>query len=210
MLTRPMVRLTGAVDAMAAGNRILTNNQVVAIDGDNQNITVAAIIAGIVNRTGTTANTTDVLPSADSLVAALPDLSRGDSFMFSIRMANAHTNTLTLGTGITSTGTVGIIASNIREYMLTFLSGWFRARTDSATTTNGSAVLTNLSQTAIAALRVGAGVTGTGVPANTTILAVNQTAQTVTMSANATATADNIACSFFPRFDLLGVRTSAI
>jgi hypothetical protein len=210
MLGRPLVRYAGAQQEAPAGVRPLDQLVRVAINGDNQNLTVAAIIAGFINRTGTTANTTDVLPSADELVAALPELSVGDSFNFMIRMANAHTNTLTLGTGIEAFGTTGIVASNIREYVLTLLSGNARTRVVSGSTTNANAVLTNIAQADLAALRVGMGVTGTGIAASSYIVGINLTAGTVTMNQNATATGSNIALTFFPRFEIAGLRTAAI
>jgi hypothetical protein len=61
-----------------------------------------------------------------------------------------------------------------------------RTVTDGATTT-GSATLTSATA-AFTADDIGAGVSGTGIPTNTTIIAVNS-ATSVTMSANATATA---------------------
>lgn len=59
------------------------------------------------------------------------------------------------------------------------------------TTTNGSPVLTNV--TTLYGMYPGQTIAGTGIPASTTILAINAAGpNTITMSANATATANNI------------------
>lgn len=210
MLERALGRINGTTDLVPAGNRLFDGRALVAVDGDNQAITLASIIAGIVNRTGTTGNTADTLPTVDSLIAAIPGMNRGDSIGFSIRMANAHTNTLTMGTGMTAVGTVNIIASNIREYLLTLTSGAKATTIQVATTTNTTFVLSNLSAAAIAAIAVGMAVTGTGIGASAKVTAVNATAGTVTVSVASTATADNIAVTFTPQADLLGVGTRAI
>lgn len=210
MLSRPIVSMgNGDGGPQPAGNRVLDGRQLYAVDGDNQTIPLAALIAGIVNRTGTSANTTDVLPSVSSIVSALPQLTRGDSLAFSIRMANAHTNTLS-GTGMTAIGTTGIVASNIREYLLTLTSDPKPTCIYTGTTTNASGVLSNLSNDAMNAIGIGMAVTGTGVGASAKVTAINRNNNTVTVSVVSTATADNIALTFTPQADLLGVGTRAI
>lgn len=215
MLTRPMVRLGGAVQPMQAGLRQIDNRILSAIDGDNQAITVAAIIAGIVNRTGTTAATADTLPSVDSLLAVLTEMTRGDSVGFSIRMANAHANTITVGAGMTAVGTVNVLASNIREYLLTLTSENRRTLVTTGSTTNASGVLTNIPKSVAASIGVGMAVTGTNVGASAKVVAINDSINgtntvTVTVSVVSTGTGDNIALTFTPQMDLLGVGTRAI
>ena len=77
----------------------------------------------------------------------------------------------------TASGTVTITASNNAAYV---------------TTTSGSAVLTNV--TDIAGIYPNQAISGTGIPGSTTILSItgNSAPYTITMSANATATANNI------------------
>lgn len=210
MLERAAGRINGTPDYVPAGNRLLDGRALVAVDGDNQAITVAAIIAGIVNRTGTTGATADTLPTVDSLISAIPGLTRGDSFGFQIRMANAHANTVTVGTGMTAVGTVNILASNIREYLLTLTSAPKNTSIQVGTTTNTSAVISNLSNDAIQAIGIGMAVTGTGIGAGAKVIAVNAVNNTVTLSAASTATANNIAITFTPQMDCLGVGTRAI
>lgn len=57
--------------------------------------------------------------------------------------------------------------------------------TFTATTTNGSPALTSLSS--LDEIALGAGVSGTGIPGSTTVIAIDRTLNTVTLSANCTA-----------------------
>lgn len=210
MLARQMVRVLGSSMPMQAGYRALSGLALLAVNGDAQAVTVASIIAGIVNRTGSTGATADTMPTVTSLLAALPDLSRGDSFNFFIRMPDANAITLTAGTGMTAVGTINVLASNIREYLLTLTSDNKATRVVSATTTNTTLVLTNISATDLANIGVGMAVTGTGIGASAKVTAVNYTAGSVSVSVASTATADSISVTFTPQMDLMGVRTSAI
>lgn len=211
MLARAMMRINGAVAPADAGNRLMDGRILVAVDGDNAAVTVASILGGIVNRTGTTGATADTLPTVDSLLAALPELNRGDSFLFSIRMVNAHANTVTVGTGMTGSGTINVLASNIRDYLLTLTSGNKRTRVVSgSTSTVTPRVFTNIAAAEFDNISIGMAVTGTGVGASAKVIAMNRTALTVTVDVDSTATADNIALTFTPQMTLFGLQTSAI
>ena len=211
MLGRPNAAINSTPQPMQPGYRLLDGRAVSAIDGDNQAITLAAIIAGIVNRTGTTANTADTLPTVTSICAALPSLVRGDSFAFSIRMANAHTNTLTLGTGMTAVGTVNIVASNIRDYLLTLTSDNKQTVIiPCSTSTVTPRVLTGFTAAQIASIGIGMAVTGTGIGASAKVVAINLSNLSVTVDVDSTATADNIAVTFTPQMNLFGNGTRAI
>lgn len=209
MLARPMFRLNGTGQAGQAGYRSLWGGRRVT-DATAASITmpVAAFLDGWLDRSGPGAGYGDTTPSADALVAALPDITRGDSFLMLITSSVAFANTIVAGTGITLAGTTVVAASSTREYLLTLLSEPKRTRVASGSTTNTSATLTNISDTDLQNLGVGMIVTGTNVPASTTVLAVNLTARTVTMSANATGTGDNIALTFTPNFEMRGIRTA--
>lgn len=89
--------------------------------------------------------------------------------------------------GATVTMSAAATASN-NTVTITALQG-----STSATTTSGSPLLTNIQ--AINGFYPNQTISGTGVPGSTTILAINTTGNTfsILMSANATATADNIA-----------------
>lgn len=213
MLQRPISRANGAAGPMTGGNRLFDGRQLMAVDGANQAIPVAALIAGIVNRTGSGGATGDSLPTVDSIIAAIPELNRGDSIGFQIRMPDANAITLTVGAGMTAVGTVNVAASNIREYLLTLTSGASRTRVCSGSISTVAALvktISNLTAADLAAISVGMAVTGTGIGAAAKVTAVNQTAGTVLVSVDSTATADNVAITFTPQADLLGVGTRAI
>ena len=210
MLARSILRLFGGEMPAQAGYRALSQKRSTVIDGDNVNITVASLLGGVVRRTGATGATTDVMPTVDSILAALPDLSRGDSFGFLIQQAAAQAITLTAGTGMTALGTINVLASNTREYLLTLTSDNKRTRVVSATTTNANKTLSNISATDLANIGVGMAVTGTGIGASAKVVAVNYSAGTVLVDVDSTATADNIAVTFTPQMTLHGLRTGAI
>jgi hypothetical protein len=170
--------------------------------------TGALIAGGLINRTGSTAAFNDTTDSAANILAALAgngpsaDVTTGTSWRMDVQNTVAFALTLSLGAGvIAGLGSLNIPASSVREYLLTVLSPQVPA-TVNATTTNGSAVVNWVlppNQVALPegasplALNVqtGATATGTGIPANTTvigILAGQGGTIGVTLSANATAT----------------------
>lgn len=209
MLARPSATQSGQEGRLPAGVRLLSGRRRIA-DATAASITwsVNYVLAGWLDRSGPGAGYGDTTPSADQLLAALPDLVRGDSFDLLVTSSVAFANTIVAGAGITLAGTTAVAASSTREYMLTLTSEPKRTRVCVGSTTNASAVLTNLSDVDLQNIGVGMGVSGTNIPASTTILAVNLTARTVTMSANATGTGDNIAITATPQFELRGLRTA--
>jgi len=76
-------------------------------------------------------------------------------------------------------------------------------------TTSGSPTLSGVSATDILGVVAGQYVTGTGIPAATTVSSVNAGAGTITMSANATATGA-ITASIYDRIDIDGSASAAI
>lgn len=215
MIGRAMVHNdTGFVRGQVAGQNVLDQTQYeVNSTVGNSTLTVSSLLAGVVQRTGPTAGYTDTLPTVDQLVAAVPTLGVGDSFEFSIRNTVAFLLTMAAGTGWSLSPTIGstvnVAASSVRDYVVT-INSTARSRTFSASTTNGSAVLTNVSETDAKNLQPGQLVTGTGIPANTTILGVNLDNLTVTLSANATATGNNIAVTSSPTATLDSIRVASL
>jgi hypothetical protein len=209
MLVRPTGMINGGERPFAAGYRPLAGRRRVT-DSTNGNITlpVAGFLAGWIDRSGPGAGYADTTPTADQLLAALPELMRGDSFDLLVTSSVAFANTIAAGTGITLAGTTSVAASSTREYLLTLLSEPKRTRVCVASTTNANAVLTNMSQDDMKNLGVGMLATGTGIGASAAVLAINLTAGTVTLSVNSTATADNIAVTFTPNFEMRGIRTA--
>jgi hypothetical protein len=172
-------------------------------------LAVAYILAGLLDRSGPGAGYADVTPSADQMLAALPDLVRGDSFTFQIRDSAGFANTIVAGAGITLAGTTAVAASNTREYLMTLLSD-NRAR---ASVLVALPTLTRCLPTSpmLICSNIGIGmlVTGTGVGASAVVTAINLTLGTVTVTVNSTATADNIALTFTPNFEMRGLGTRA-
>jgi hypothetical protein len=171
-------------------------------------LTAAAITNGVIERTGPTAGYTDTFATAEQILQAAP-LNTGDSFSLMIRNTVAFAMTAAAGVGIVLGTNVDIPASNCREYLLTVLSIG-HTQILAATTTNASAVVSGLTPAQAALLMPGMGVTGTGIPASTNIIGVNSTTGTVTLSANATATATLVGLTFFPRVLVEGIFTAAL
>lgn len=182
----------------------------------NQTIPAVAILSGIVARTGIVANNADVFDTADNIMAACPGLDQGDAFEFLLDQGAAFTNTPTAGAGITLVN-ANIAASNVRRYMVTCLAAG-RTNIQQVNKTNGNAVLTlagingfpTPSQASTIAKQIQPGmlVTGTGIPGGTTVIAVNPTAGTVTMSANATDGL-TVAATFIPSIEIRGLYQAA-
>lgn len=198
------------VRAAGPGDATMDQDQVVGIATVGSGLwTAVAIMAGIIDRTGPTAGYADTPDTAANILAACPQLGVGDSFRFNVRNTVAFANTVAVNTGVELSGAdTAIAASLVREYLLTCMSNK-ASQILSVGTTNASAVLTGMTQAQVDSLQPGMGVTGTGIPASTTIIAINSSNGTVTMSANATATA-TVAGTFFPRFLLKGIRSSTL
>lgn len=172
-------------------------------------LTAAAMLSGIVERTGPTGNYTDTLDTADNLMAAAPELAPGDSFEFLFRNTVAFTMTLAIAEGAALVGAnTAMIASNVRRY-LAQVYATARRQVFNAGTTNLSPTITGLSAAQAQLLQPGMGVSGTGITGGTNILAVNASTGVVTLTANATATGTS-ALTFFPRYGVKGLSTGAL
>lgn len=165
-----------------------------------------ALLTGILNRSGPVAAYGDTLPNAADIIAASPMCSTGDSFSLIWRNTVAFANTLAAGVGIVLGSNVNQAVSEVREYLFTVLGGGIGGVAP-VTTTNASAVITGLTAAQIAAfqIQVGMGVTGTGIPASTSVIGVDPNTGSVTLSANATASG-LASATFFPRIRVDGVR----
>lgn len=192
--------------------------------------TGAQIASGIINRTGPTAAYADVTDTAVNILTALKgnqssvEVVPGTSFRLLVKNTVAFANTVTGGTGVAlGTGTVNIAASLWREYLITVLNSQ-RQNVVQAVTVNGSAQVLfqfpsgqtaySLGPNANYDFTNGANVTGTGIPAATTVLGVltnGAGVYGVTLSANATADAPNgVAVTFGPAIQLDGLRSGTL
>lgn len=197
------------VQAQNVGSRVLEQSALVALTTAGAGaIPVLALLAGILQRSGPGGGYTDTFPSADSLLQAQPELSVGDSFGFLFRNTVAQAMTAAAGEGVVLGSNVDVIASNVREYLITIL-GIGPRQAFFANVTNADATITGIPAANAALLKPGQGVSGTNIPANTYLLSVNQAAGTAQMSANATGTAA-VGVTAFPRYSVQGLRTAAL
>jgi hypothetical protein len=188
-----------------------------------QVLTGAQLATGILLRAGPTAGYGDTFPDANSLVASLISnmyvgsaanlfnlvgVQPGSAFRFRYINSVAFANTPVAGVGVTLGANSAVAASSVKEYLITITNGT-PASIRVGNTTNASAVLSGFAPDALAGVTPGMLVTGTNIPASTTIIGVNQAANTITLSANVTATGTSISLAFNPtyRVDSLGQMT---
>ena len=124
-----------------------------------------------------------------------------------INNGTGNTATVVAGTNVTLTGTMTIANNTVRTFLGTVLNGTPQ-QVFAANTTSGDATITGLSQDQTNRLTPGMAVSGTGIPASTTIIAVVP-GSGVELSANATATGTAVSLTFSPRVSLrnLGSRS---
>jgi len=91
----------------------------------NQVITVPAILGGLYTRSGTNTNRTDTTATAADILAQLPDMDIGDTFMLLIGNQTANSLIIAGGASVTASGNLTI---------LTLTSKWFLFTKTSATT----------------------------------------------------------------------------
>lgn len=173
-------------------------------------LTAGNILSGVLNRTnGGGAGFNDTWPNADDVIAALENPQIGDSWLFIYRNGVAFAMTWVAGTGIIQgIGTVNIAASLTRIYLHTLLSVK-RSTILVGNQVNATAVLSGFSNTQIATVEPGMGVTGTNIAANSVVLGVTPSdtplGATITLNNNVTATLSNNPLSFFPRIQVDGL-----
>lgn len=188
--------------------------------------TAGIITTGIIRRTGPGAGYADTSDTALAILSALAGNSPsglivpGNTFRMRFINTVAFAMTFTRGAGVLAgLGTLDCAASLWREYLWT-ITNTTPQYILSCATTNGSPTVTfNLppgrssypqgSDPASVNITPGATVTGTGIPADTTVLGVTQGLggiTGITLSANATATNNPVALTFGPtmKIDALG------
>lgn len=215
MLGRPAVFLGGFMTGNPGPRPVLDQRGIAAnATVGAATLGVADICQGILNRTGPVAGFVDTWPDADTVIAALDNPQKGDSWYFTYRNGVAQAMTFAAGVGIVSgIGTLSVAASSTKLYLHTLLAVK-RSTIIIVNTTNANGVLTGLENSEIAQIEAGMGVTGAGIGAAAVVLGVTPSdtpgGATVTVSVNSTATAINIAATFFPRIqlDALGVMTN--
>ena len=195
------------VRAQMPGDGVLDQTQVFPITTAGAGtLTAAAMVAGIVDRSGPSGNYNETLDTADNLMAANPQFSAGDSFEFWYRNTVAFIATLVVAEGAELVANTAVAASKVRRYLVTILAN-ARRQVFNASTTNLSPTITGLTAAQAQTLVPGMGVSGTGIPAATNVLAVNSSTGTITLTANATATG-TVPLTFFPRYNIKGISSA--
>lgn len=215
-------------DIIIGGENLVNNTLATAGSGTWLAHTV---VSGFIYRTGPGIGYTDITPTASQIIAALAgnmpaaDLVPGNSFRMKFFNTVASAMTLNLGTGVQiGLGSLGCGASLIREYLWTIVNTT-PDQLISCSTTNGSPIVNFVLPPGMASLPFavagqtgginvtpGATISGTGVTTGTTVagLIYGQGGITgITMSANATATANPVGLTFGStmRLDTLGSQT---
>ena len=157
---------------------------------------------------------TDTYPTADALISALMQglgmangVPAGLSFKFRIinLSANLLTGAVTANTGATMVRG-NVLASTTKDFLIQITNGTPAQSFTNLTTVSGSAVVSGFTAAQIALLSVGMIVTNA--VANLqgqTIIGINATALTVTMSGNANASAATNTISFSPTYTITGL-----
>lgn len=163
--------------------------------------TAANIVAALAPQFGYNQNA--AVPAGTPNYQAIPN---GTTFRLRYIQSTAFAATIqaTANTGVTvNRGTVA--ASTSRDFLVTVNNG-FPVQTYAANSTNASAILTGFSQAQLQTLSIGMVVTNAALGLQgATITSVNMAAGTVTMSANANATALGTALTFSPVITIDGL-----
>ena len=155
---------------------------------------------------------TDTFPTADALITALQSnfpvspLQAGMSFRFRVinLSANLITGAVTANTGVTMTRG-NVPASSTKDFLVSITSGAPAVTASNLVTVNGSAVVSGFTSTVLASLAVGQQMTtSTANLQGQTILGINFTAGTVTLSGNANASQVQT-MTFVPTYTVTGL-----
>jgi len=187
-------------------------------------LTAALLTAGVLSRTGPVGAYTDTTDTAANIIAALVanysfqqsptnGLAGGNAVQpglsFRLRYINtvAFAATIAAGTGVTlGANTSTVNASSVKDFLVQVTNGT-PPQTFAVNQTNGSAVLTGLTQFQTSQLSVGQLVTGSGVSGN--IISIQQGVG-VTLSANASSTLSLNAVTFAPTVTITGLGQSLL
>ena len=221
MLAKPII-MDGQLQRQVQQGDVLAGGDVInstLVTAGNGTILASQVVSGILNRTGPVGAFTDTTDSAANIISgflgqyafpagpgsfSFPGVQQGTTFRLRYINSVAFAMTLAAGLGVTLGANVNVAASSVKEYLFTIING-AQGQVYVATTTAASAIITGLLQGQTNNLSPGMTVTGSGIPASTTVLSV-QSGAGVTLSANATVTATLVALTFGPqiRIDSLG------
>jgi hypothetical protein len=120
MFVRNTVFQSGFQRPARVGDGFMANPLITTQSADsNQTLTTAAILGGVYQRSGMTAGRSDTTDTAALILAAMPDMDIGDTYVFAISVTVAFALTLLAGTGVTLAGYTSVPASGFRLFVLT-------------------------------------------------------------------------------------------
>lgn len=180
-------------------------------------LTAALLLSGILSRSGSVAGYADTTDTAANIIAGIvgqynfqqsstTGISSGvaapQGLTARLRIINtvAFADTIAAGTGVTLVNAT-INASSVKDFLIQVTNG-SPQQIFSVIQTNGSAVLTGLSQFQTSQLSPGMLVTGSGLSGN--IISI-QTGIGVTLSANASSTLSGNNATFSPTVTITGL-----
>ena len=105
MFVRPCVYTGGLEREMRIGDGFAANPLITTVTtAGDLTLSVAAVLGGIAQFTGAAGAVAYTLPTAADLIAAMPDMDIGDSYMFVLMNTAAQIATITTGANITLSG----------------------------------------------------------------------------------------------------------
>lgn len=120
MFVRPILRALGLSRQARAGDGWLAQVQPTTMSTDsNQTITVPAILGGLWVRSGTNTNRTDTTATAAAILAALPDMDIGDTYLFMVANTTANPIVVAGGTNVTASGNLTVATLTTKFFLLT-------------------------------------------------------------------------------------------
>ena len=118
--SRAQVRLGGQVKDLKPGDGWCAAPSITSQAADSaQTISAAAVAGGLYVRSGLTTGRTDTTDTAANLLAALPDMDIGESFLLAVSNVTGQTLTIAGGTGVTVVGQSTVLLNTMRFFMFT-------------------------------------------------------------------------------------------
>lgn len=109
---------TQAIAALSVGSGLPVANTAITTVG-NGTLTAAALVGGLITRTGPTGAYSDTTATAAAIVAAINGAFIGQSFEVYIKNGTAFAQTLLAGSGVTLPTAVVIPANSVGQYLVT-------------------------------------------------------------------------------------------
>lgn len=93
--------------------------KVVQSADSSQTVSVDAVSAGLYQRTGMTAGRSDTTPTAAAIIASMPSMDIGDTYLMAVSVTTAFALTFLAGAGVTLGAKTSVPASSFGFVMIT-------------------------------------------------------------------------------------------